>query len=271
MTTRHVPGLLVEGAWIPAIRTYKGAGISLARIMLDSGDRLFPEHYLSRFDMPLSRQNDLEAPITVDLALVAKDLRSWHLIFVEPSRDANIEALIAKLETARLVTFGDSEAREIEGKIAQIDLQEANLLVREAPGLVVVTDDPRQRWSEQFATANLDIDLMIIEPFPYGDEFVIRVNGDSPIQDTENVVATCDEHPTYPTCLLVSWTDSVPKALPGDITLNYGEVPTDWELLQGDPNWQLHPKSTFPLRESPPFEIVETQDGMRRIRKSSSS
>ena len=73
MTTLTVPGLLLDGAWIPPIRVYGGATKSLVDIVCSELDSIFPGFLASRFD--LSFAQELEDPLNVDLVLDFKGLR----------------------------------------------------------------------------------------------------------------------------------------------------------------------------------------------------
>lgn len=266
MTVPHIPGLLLNGEWIPPIRAYDATGHSLAEIIQQSGDDMFPGHYLASFDLLLAR--DLEDPVSVDLALVSKNLGAWYLLFVVPSRNANMESLVARLQSARKHEFGVREAQEIARQIDGLDLQETLPLLRNSPDLVVVTDDPRHNWSERLAASRVETSVMIVEPFLRGGRYVFRVNGDAPKEMGLNVIATCEYHPTIPNCLEVNWNNpnSIPQ--PGTITLRYRDVDTEWNLLHGVPRWQLQATGPFPLSDSPPFEIVEGTDGLLFVRSS---
>ena len=266
MTVPHIPGLLLNGEWIPPLRSYDATGHSLAEIIQQSGDHMFPSHYLASFDLLLAR--DLEDPVSVDLTLVSKDLGRWYLLFVVPSRNANMESLVARLQSAREHEFSVREAQELARQIDELDIHETLAVIRNSPNLVVVTDDPRHNWSERLAASRVETSVMIVEPFLSGGHYVFRVNGDAPNEMGLNVIATCEYHPTIPNCLEVTWNNpnSIPQ--PGIITLRYGDIDTEWNLLQGVPRWQLQPARQFPLPNSPPFEIVEGTDGLFFVRSS---
>lgn len=268
MTTVPVRGLLMEGEWTPPIDVLTEHSSSLTRIIVDAKGHLFPGNYLCRFDLPLARPNDLQEAIRADLALVANGFDAWYLLFVVPARTVDMDSLVSKLESARLVDLGDRAARYLAREIDELDEGEARLLVREVPGLVVVTDDPAHQWYETFTAARLKVEVIVVEPFPIQDDgYTIRLNGQVTSNGDVCVIATCEEHPTFSTCLLVTWVDSTAKPAPGNISLTYRDIVTLWELRPGEPIWQLHAVGSFPILESPPFEIVERADGTLSIRK----
>ena len=266
MTVPHIPGLLLNGEWIPPLRAYGVTGHSLAEIIQQSGDEMFPGHYLASFDLLLGQ--DLEEPVSVDLALVSKNLAAWHLLFVVPSRNANMESLVARLKLAREYVFSVREAGELARQIDELDLNETRALIRNSPNLVVVTDDPRHNWSEHLARARVEASVMVIEPFLCGGRYVFRVNGDAPDEMRLNVIATCESHPTIASCLEVNWNNPNSIPHPGTIILRYGNVDTEWNLLQGVPKGQLQPTGPFPLPDSGSFEIVVGTDGFLFVRSS---
>lgn len=267
MTTLCVPGLLLNGEWLPPMRSHNGRATSLADVILSASGHLFPNHFASEFELTLAQ--NLEDPVSADLALVSKDLQAWYLLFIEPSRNADVESLIARLQIAKLHQFGVREAGELKRHIDGLDPAQLRLLVYESPTLVVITDDPRQYWRDKLAAAGIDVDVMTVEPFSYGDSYVIRVNGDNPVRANNSVIGTCVGHPTFASCLLVTWYDSSRIPQLGVITLKYGDLDSEWELLQGGSSWQLHARGSFPVSESPPFDIVASTDGSLLIRKSS--
>ena len=267
MITLCVPGLLLNEEWIPPIRVYSGAGRSLSEILLSLGSSIFPGYHVSEFDLTLAQ--NLEEPVAVDLALVSKDLQAWYLLFVEPIRDVHVESLIARLQIANGHPFGIREANEIVRQMPEIDLDQARILVHDNPRLVIVTDDPRHDLSKRISSANVDVDVMIAEPFLYDGKYVIRINGDAPTQTGVDVIGTCVYHPTISNCLKVTWNNQVAVPDPGPVILRYGEIDTEWDLLLGNPTWQLQSTGTFPIKDSPPLDIVRATDGTLSIRKSS--
>ena len=267
MTIPYIPGLLMNGEWIPPLRNYGGSGHSLADIIHQAGNDMFPSHHLARFDLLLAQ--DYEDPVPVDLVLVSKNSGAWYLLFVVPSRNADLESLIARLKTVREYVFGVREAEELLSQIDELDPKQTRRLVRDSPNLVVVTDDPRNDWREQLADSGVEASVMIVEPFRCYDQFVFRVNGETPTERGVDVIAICESHAYISNSLVVTWNN--PSSIPplGTITLRYGDVDTEWELLQGNLTWQLHPLGQFPLQDSPRFEIVEVADGLYSIRSSS--
>ena len=263
MSAPHIPGLLLDGEWAPPVRT---SGDSLAEIIEKAGSLLFPDHYLTTFDLPLL--GDPEDPIRVDLALVSKDLHAWYLLFVVPSRDVNMESLASRIRTARNHMSGTREAEELADQIPDLELTQTRVLVRNSPVLMVITDDPRNNWSGQLAASNAEVHVMIIEPFLCGGRYAFRVNGDVPTIMDSNVVATCEFHPSLSNCLVVHWNN--PTSMPhlGLITLWYGDLDTEWQHLHGDPTSQLQPVGTFRLPDVAQFEIVRPPDGLWTIRVS---
>ena len=266
MTTPTVPGLLLEGAWIPPVRLYGGATKSLVDIVCSQRDNIFPGYYVSTFD--LSFAQDLEDPLNVDLVLISSNYKAWYLLLVEPSRDADVDSLVANLQTMELHGFGGREARYLQRQIKELDGDRLALLVNDSPRFLVVTDDPRTRWSERFAEANLGANVMIIEPFRYANKYVLRINGKSPSYSVDTVVGTCEEHPTLPRCLVLRWHGSLPAPTPGDLEIGYGNDMTEWELLQGNPELLLIPAGSFALQEQPPFDLICEMDGTFSLSKS---
>ena len=266
MSVPPVPGLLLNGEWVPPVRSYVGRGHSLPEIILHVKDDLFPNFYVSNFGLPLAQ--DLEEPITVDLVLVAKDSTAWCFLFVVPSKTVHMESLIARLQTASELVFDVREARELARNIDDLELEQAQAVVGDSPKLMVVTDDPRNDWYSQLASSDIDCDVMVVEPFYSGEQYIIRVNGDAPVQSPAGVVATCTGHELIANCLFVHWNDTSEIPPEGPIVLRYGEVDTDWVLFHAGPIWQLQPTGPFPLRESESYELVKGQDEPWSIRTS---
>ena len=267
MTAIRVPGLLLNGNWVPPIRDYGGSGTwSLTEIVYSERKNIFPEHYVSRFDLLLAQ--DMEEPFTADIAVVSRDLQVWHLLFVEASRHADLDSLVAKLRTVQVLQFETRVAWHLKEHIDELDSEKALRVLRRPPKLVVVTDDPRNDWDSRLSKSQVIAEVMTVEPFPHGESYVLRVNGHNPAYSAARVVATCVEHESYSNCLKLTWRETVPPLPPSFISLVYGEITTEWELCQGNHNWLLFPQGTFPLKDSPPFEIVESADGTYSIRKS---
>ena len=264
MATPCVPGLLLDGEWIPPVRLY-GRGVpNLAEILLAQGNLIFPRHHMFPFELALFR--DRYTSGYVDLALVSEDYSAWFLIFVAPNKTTNLEYLRAQLEVARLNLFGYREAQYVSQQLGESDEARIEIMVADGPRFVVVTDEPRHGWDEEFR--GFEVDIMVVEPFRVGEGFVFRVNGDHPIQTWPDVMGTCHRYSNLAGCLVVTWTDpddSLPK---GNLQLKYGEAMTNWVLTQGGSSWYLIPDAErFPLDEDPPFEIVRILDGAYAIRK----
>lgn len=266
MTTLQVPGLLLKGNWIPPVRVYEGVGISsLAEIVFSERDSIFPNHYVSMFDLLLAQ--DIEEPFSADLAVVSRNLDAWYLLFVESSRNADLDSLLAKLRSVQILNFETRVAWHLKERIVELDSQDALRVLQERPRLVVVTDDPKNDWDHRLAKLHVSADVMIVEPFLHGGSYILRVNGQNPAHSAAKVIATCVEYESYSGCLKLTWSDPVPPLQPGTISLEYGEARTEWDLYLGHKTWLLFSQGTFPLKESPPFQIVEDADGTHSIRK----
>ena len=265
MTTLAVPGLLIDGAWIPPIRIYGGTTKSLVDIVCSELDNIFPGFVVSRFD--LSFAQDLEDPLNVDLVLISNSYDAWYLALVQPSRDADLDSLTANLRTMNMHRFGGREARYLETEVEGLDKERAASLVNEHPNFLVITDDPRNDWSERFNRAGVEADIMVIEPFQLGTKYVLRINGKCPRHAAENVVGLCNDYPSLTNCLVLVCNnhDIAPEA--GELKVKYGDVVTQWQVLPGHPDLYLIAEGPFPLQEKPPFELILETDGTYTFRK----
>ena len=261
MNALYIPGLLLDGEWAPPVRA---TGDSLSDIIEKAGSLLFPDHYLTTFDLPLF--GDPDDPIRVDLALVSKNVQAWYLLFVVPSRDVNVESLASRIRTAKNHLSGTREAEELADQIPGLELTQTRVLVRNSPVLMVITDDPRNNLSGQLAASNAEVHVMIIEPFFHGGGFAFRVNGDVPTTMDSNVVGTCKFQPTLPNCLVVDWNSPTTALDLGRIILKYGDMDTEWDHFKGDPTSLLQSTGTFALPYADRYEIVGSPDGLCTIR-----
>ena len=265
MTTLGIPSLVLEGSWIPPIRIYGGVTKSLTEIVYSESATIFPGYYTALFDLLLS--DDLEEPFNVDLVLISSNYDVWYLLLVEPSKDADIDSLKANLETVALQRFSTREALYLEKQIAALDSGRLALLIEEQPRLVVVTDDPHNKWSERFAAVDFDVTVMTVEAFQYGDKYVLRINGSYPNPITGTVVGMCSEYPSLPTGMVVKWSSVLPRPEPGSFEIRYGGILTRWQLWHGNPDLIIVPDSSSPLRDKPPFELVQEMGGSYSFRK----
>ena len=264
MTAFQTPGLLWNGRWIPPVRSYGGGIPSLTEMLLANGGAIFPGHFVTPFDLILSRHPQAEQ-VVVDLALVSKDYSAWHLLFVAPRRTTERDRLRENLETAFLSPFGNREAIELKRHIGCVDEDKIHALVTDGLGFVIVTDDPKHGWDDEFK--GLHVDIMIVEPFQVDDDFVFRINGKNPALSGSDVFAICLAYPTLPGSLTVRWTALNEPPPIGNIQLTYGNELTNWELLDGGSRLALMPEGNrSPLREPPPFEIIKGLDGTLAIR-----
>ena len=265
MTTLTVPGLLLDGAWIPPIRVYGGTTKSLIDIVCSERDNIFPGYYVSKFDLSFAQA--LEDPLNVDLVLISSSYDAWYLALVQPSRDADVDSLAANLRTMSLHRFGRREARYLETEMEYLDKDRIISLVNEQPNLLVITDDPRNDWLERFSRADVKADIMIIEPFRLGTKYVLRVNGKSPSYAADTVVGTCDECPALTNCLVLAWNSHLKAPEAGELKVRYGDAVTRWKVLPGKPNLYLIGEGVFPLQEKPPFQLILETDGTYLFRK----
>ena len=266
MSVPPVPGLLLNGDWIRPVRAYGGKVPLLTDIVLKAQHDLFPEFHVTRFGLPLGQHFEEQA--SVDLVLVSRDAPEWSLVFVEPSKNVDMESLVSRIQTVQGHTFESREARLLARMIDGMEIELALEVVVSSPQLLVVTDDPRHDLGSQLADAGVVCDVMIVEPFHIGEEYAIRVNGSAPQQTSPDVIASCVSHATIPSCLTVHWKDPSKAPFDGPIVLRYGEGDTHWNLFVAGSEWQLQPQGGFPLWEPPPFEIVKTQDPPWLIRAS---
>ena len=262
MVSRQLPSLLVRGRWIPVDHSQQGTKSALVELIVTESGAIFSCHYLARFHLTLG--HPMEEIVNVDLALISRDYQSWCLLFVAPAKDANLSSLLHRVETASLSTCGTREALYLEKQMVGVDREKLHQLVlAEAPELIVVTDDPHHGWSAQMK--KFDVKIMVVEPFRDGDDYIIRINGEYPSERRTERLATCESHPVLVNALLVR--GILPNAAhpPGLTRINYRNQATDWTLVNGD-QVLLIPQGSYPLLEDPPFEIVEEGDGTLSIR-----
>ena len=266
MATVLVPGLLLDGTWVPPLRVYGAGGVSLTNIIITQRDNIFPNHHTVAFDLTL--RQDLEDPVKVDLALVSKDFRSWCLVFVFPVKSVNPSDVRDVVEKAQHHIHGARESDELRRQISTIDptidTEQAQRVVTEAPQLLVVTDDPRHGWADDLQ--DLGMTIMVVEPFLKGDQYVIRINGEYPTQNGKNIIARCNPAPFMENVL--SLEGDLPNAFisEGPTDLIYGGVVTNWNIVRESANWFMMPMEIFPINESPPWEILVDTDGNLSIR-----
>ena len=195
-------------------------------------------------------------------------MKLWCLLWVEPSKDVDLESLDAILQTVSLQRFGSREALYLEKQIAEVDGHRLAVLIEEQPLLVVVTDDPHNNWSERLRKADCDVSIMTVEPFQHGENYVLRVNGSYPSDIGATVVGTCNDYPSLPTSLVVTWCSGLPRPEPSVLEISYGGTVTRWQVLHGNPDLVLIPNGSSPLQEEPPFELLQETDGRYSTQKS---
>ena len=266
MTEQQTPGLVWKGEWIPPVRNYGAEAPTLEQLLLTYGHIIFPDHFIAPFDLILSIDPE-EDQTVADLALVSKKYVAWHLLFVAPHSSTDTEILQARLETALLCPYGNRESRELKRQIGDLDEPRTRAMVTDGPGLVIVTDNPKHRWDEEFKGSQAGI--MIVEPFRVGDDFVFRINGKNPAIYPPPVLAFCDANPKLPGSLIVRWAAWDEPVPIGQMQLRYGNMITNWSLLDGGSALVLIPEEgRNPLHGPPPFEIFRTLDGALGIQRS---
>ena len=249
------------------MRSYGGGNPSLTEIILEASRHLFPSYFASRFDLPLGQGQ--EDAVSVDIAIVSKDLQEWYLLLVEPRIDSSEEPLVERIELVQNHVFGAREARGLARQMKEIDSGQAFLVVQNNPQLMVVTDDPHHQLYEWFSSSGVEVNVMVVEPFLVAGSYAIRINGDNATEAGKGVIGTCKYHELMSNCLWVTWTNYKELPNPGPIKLKYGDKETQWLLLQVGLEWQLQPEDHFPLHEPPPFEIVLDEENALSIRSSS--
>ena len=265
MTALQTPGLLWKGKWIPPVRSYGGDVPTLQQLLLRYGEVIFPGHFIAPFQLILS-VDPQEDQAVADLALVSKDYIAWHLLFVAPYSTTDKQSLRANLETALLSPFGNREAAELKKQIDDLDEDKTRALVTDGPRFVIVTDNPRHKLDDEFD--ELQVDIMVVEPFQLDDEFVLRVNGKNPALPEPEVLALCHANPGLSGSLEVQWI-ALDDAPPKDtIELKYRGAPTIWQVYENNTKRILIPEEVgSTLQEAPPFEIVKEVDGNYALRK----
>lgn len=265
MTALQTPGLLWNSKWIPPVRNYGGDVPTLQQLLLRYGEVIFPGHFIAPFELILS-VDPQEDQAVADLALVSKDYIAWHILFVAPHSTTDQQSLRTNLETALLSPYGNREATELKRQINDLDEEKTRALVTDGPRFVIITDNPRHRLDDEFN--ELQVDIMIVEPFQLDDEFVFRINGKNPALPEPEVLALCNSNPDYAGSLVVQWI-ALDEAPPQDtIELTYQNAPTNWQVYENNARRILIPEEgRSPLREDPPFEIVKEADGNYSLRK----
>ena len=234
-------------------------------IVYSERDSIFPGYYIAKFELSLA--HDFEDPLNVDLVLISSDYDTWYLMLIEPSRDADVDSLIANLQAMTLYHFGGREALYLETEIEGIDVDRVASLVNEQPNFLVVTDDPRNNWSKRIAQAGVEAEVMIVEPFQVGEEYVIRINGKCPSYASENLIGICNEHPILPSCMVLTPSNPLQSPEQSELEIRYGDTVTRWQVSPGHSERYLISEGDFPLPERPPFELVVDAYGTYSFRK----
>ena len=265
MMALQTPGLLWKGKWIPPVRSYGGDVPTLKQLLLRYAKEIFPGHFIAQFEMILS-VDPQEDQAVADLALVSEGYNAWHLLFVAPHTATDQQSLRANVETALLSPYGNREATELKRQINDLDEERTRALVIDGPRFVIVTDNPHHSLADVFG--ELEVDIMIVEPFQLDDEFVFRINGKNPALPEPEVLALCHANPGVAGSLELQWTalDEAPPK--GTIELIYKDAPTFWEVYESGARRILFPaEGSRPLLEGVPLEIVKEIDGKYTLRQ----
>ena len=263
MTTVYIPGLLLSGNWLPPVRIYAESGASsFPEIVFSQSQMIFPGYYAAKIDTIFG----LDEPIMADIALLSQNYQAWYLLFAEASGNADLDALVKKIEKANMYEFGSREVFHLQKTFSGLDRDQIRLLLHNPPHFVVVTDDPHHTWDCKLNASGASVDVMIVEPFSNAGDYVLRINGDTPIRTHMSVVALCNIREDWPSLLEVTWKGSVPDAIQGKFSMRYENTMTEWDVYERDTDWLLSPRGPFPLRESPPFDILEDPGGTYLIR-----
>ena len=261
----QTPGLLWNGKWIPPVRSYGGDVPSLKQLLLRYAKEIFPGHFIGQFEMILSVDPQDDQAVA-DLALVSEDYDAWHILFIAPHTTTNQQSLRTNVEAALLSPYGNREATELKRQIDCLDEERTRTLVIDGPRFVVVTDNPRHTLDDVFD--ELEVDIMIVEPFQLDDEFVFRINGKNPALPEPEVLAFCHANPNVAGSLELQWTalDEAPPK--GTVELTYKDAPTYWEVYESGTKRFLFPvEGSRPLLEGVPLEIVKGIDGKYTLRQ----
>ena len=265
MASLRTPGLLWNDKWIPLARGYGDNVPTLQQLLLRYSDAIFPGHFVAPFELILSIDPQEEQAVA-DLTLVSKDYRSWHLLFVAPHLTMDREVLRANLVTAFLSPYGNREVTELKRQIEHLEEARAREMVADGPSFVIVTDYPRHRLDDEFG--DLQVDIMVVEPFQLDGEFVFRINGKNPAQPAPEILALCHANPAFAGSLIMQWIalDEVP--VEGAVGIKYEGTTTQWHAYPGETQRVLMPESgRSPLHEDPPFDLIKDADGNYALRQ----
>ncbi len=258
MGTVIVPSLVLEGEWIPPSRGRGRSEYNLTRVLLAKSDVLFPDYFLVEFDLLLGQ--DLEDQVQVDLALVAKDCKSWCLLYVMPTESADLPELEHRVEATQSPRYSIREAREIKRNLDDLTLEQLSEMVTcEDPKLIVVTDDPHHGWSEKLSHLNLTI--MVVEVFSNEQKCAMRVNGEYPYAGNETCIAWATPNPFLLNTLQLD------RSLPGEInesgqmTLNYRGHASNWNIVNINGAVLITTSDLHCLPQASRYEITQKTDG----------
>ena len=251
--------LLVKEEWFETVSSEGEYESDFESIVLSKSSILFPEYYTLLFKMPVESENGRRIP---DLVLVDRKYRHWWVVEVEMAHHSLNGHVLPQVDVFTHGKYGEEHKEYLIARSKALDPTAlADMIKGAQPRVLVIVNRNVPNWIRPIQSIGGLVS--IVEVFRSGrNDHILRVNGDYPSADAEEVVSTCRLDDLMPRLLQI---DS-PAALgvaPGDrLTIGFAGGFTEWERIDSADRVWLIPVKRNPLSAGQTYVILRNARGV---------
>lgn len=225
---------------------------------------LFPDHHVVPFKIHVESEEGRKIP---DLALVDRRYRRWWVVEVEMAHHSLSHHVIPQVEIFARGKYGQQHCDYMVEKCTWLDKSAlADMIKGAQPRVLVVVNQSVPDWIEPIR--RLDGLVAIVEVFrSEKNQHILRVDGDYPVGDQDDVVTSCRLDTGFLRLLRVDSPAMLGIANGEKVHIRFEGRLTDWSRMDSSDRVWLNPSQRNPLAANQDYIIIREADGHLAFRK----
>ncbi len=256
--------LLVKKEWFETISSEGQYETDFESIIQSRCSLLFPEYHAIPFKVPVESETERRIP---DLALIERRYRHWWVVEVEMAHHSLNGHVLPQIDVFSRGTYGASHREYLLAKSDALNPTAlADMIKGTQPRILVIVNRSVPDWVRPIH--DLGGLLSVVEVFRSGrNEHILRINGDYPTANAEEVVSTCRLDEMMPRLLRVDSPADL-RIAPGErLSIGFGGGFTDWERVDSADQVWLFPVKRHPLSAGKSYVILRDSHGGLSFKK----
>ena len=250
--------LLFNQDWFEPISSEGQYESDFENLVVAGADSLFPGYHVVPFKIRVESEDGGKVP---DFALVDRRYRHWWVVEVEMAHHSLHHHVIPQVEVFARGKYGQEHSDYMADRCGALDRSAlADMIKGAQPRVLVVVNQAVPDWLEPMR--RLDGLVAVIEVFRSArNQHILRIDGDHPANDEDNVVSLCRLDSGFLRLLQVDSPAALGVENGEPVCIRYQGRLTDWFRMDVSDRVWLYPANRNPLSANRDYVISREPDG----------